>query len=71
MTRQEVAPGDVVLFRYGRCFSHGGIVTMREPFTMIHAFASARIVLEEQVSRNATIARRLPEVDRWLAANPG
>ena len=27
---REVAaplPGDVVLFRYGRCFSHGGIVT--------------------------------------------
>ena len=28
---------------------------------MIHAFASARVVLEEQVNRNAAIARRLPE----------
>src|SRR5579863_1262272 len=41
VARTEVGPGDVVLFRYGRCFSHGGIVTSAEPFTMIHAFASA------------------------------
>jgi len=53
-------PGDVVLFRYGRCYSHGGIVTSAEPFTMIHAFASARIVLEEEGSRNPAVARRLP-----------
>jgi NlpC/P60 family putative phage cell wall peptidase len=57
----EIGPGDVVLFRYGRCFSHGGIVTRAEPFTMVHAFASTRVVLEEQVSRNAAIARRLPQ----------
>lgn len=59
VTRCEAEPGDVVLFRYGRCFSHGGIVTQAEPFTMIHALASARVVLEEQTAHNAALARRL------------
>ncbi len=61
VTRAEAQAGDVVLFRYGRCFSHGGIVTRAEPFTMVHAFAPARVVLEERVSHNAAIARRLPD----------
>ena len=30
-------PGDVMLFRVGRCYSHGGIVTRLEPLTIIHA----------------------------------
>jgi hypothetical protein len=54
-------PGDVVLFRYGRCFSHGGIVTRREPLAIVHAFASAGIVLEEELSHNVAIAHRLGE----------
>ncbi len=61
VTRAEAQAGDVVLFRYGRCFSHGGIVTRAEPFTMVHAFAPARVVLEERVSHNAANARRLPD----------
>lgn len=46
---QEVAqlPGDVVLWRYGRCFSHGGIVT-RWP-SVVHAFAPYRMVDETPV----------------------
>ena len=51
--------GDVVLFRYGRCFSHGGIVTKAEPFTLVHAFASAGVVLEEELRHNVQIADRL------------
>jgi len=52
-------PGDVVLFRVGRCFAHGGIVTASQPLTMIHAFAPARCVVEEEIGRNAWIAERL------------
>ncbi|WP_210254781.1 hypothetical protein [Methylocapsa sp. S129] len=52
-------PGDVVLFRYGRCFSHGGIVSKSSPLTIIHAFAAAGIVLEEELSHNVAIAHRL------------
>jgi NlpC/P60 family putative phage cell wall peptidase len=59
---REVAapdPGDVILFRFGRCFAHGGIVTASAPLTVVHAFAPARVVLEEEVARNAELAERL------------
>ena len=51
--------GDVAVFRYGRCYSHGGIVTKaasKEDVTIVHAFWPARIVLEEQLSRNIQLA---------------
>ncbi len=54
-------PGDVVLFKYGRCFSHGGIVTCAKPLTIVHAFHPARVVLEEELARNAEVASRLNE----------
>jgi NlpC/P60 family putative phage cell wall peptidase len=54
--------GDVILFRFGRCFSHGGIVSRRDPLTIIHAFAPARVVLEEEVERSGELAERLRHV---------
>ena len=51
-------PGDVTLFKVGRCYAHGGIVTNPEPLTIVHAFASARFVVEDIVSR-LEIADRL------------
>ena len=52
-------PGDVILFKYGRCFSHGGIVSRQKPLTIIHAFHPARIVFEEEIERNAEVAERI------------
>jgi len=52
-------PGDVMLFRFGRCFSHGGIVTRAAPLTVLHAFAPARRVIEEEVARSGELARRI------------
>ena len=52
-------PGDIVVFRYGRCFSHGGIVTRASPLTILHACHPARCVLEEEIDRNAEVAERL------------
>lgn len=49
-------PGDVALFRVGRCYSHGGIVTRATPLTIVHASCPARIVLEEDVGSNAEMA---------------
>jgi cell wall-associated NlpC family hydrolase len=49
-------PGDVVVFRYGRCYSHGGIVTKSDPLTMVHAYWPAKIVMEEEVERNKELA---------------
>ena len=51
--------GDIVLFRIGRCYGHGGIVTRAEPFTIIHAFAGARCVVEDVIARNSEISARL------------
>ncbi|HEY8033043.1 MAG TPA: hypothetical protein VIF02_11870 [Methylocella sp.] len=63
---KEVAaplPGDVMVFRYGRCYAHGGIVTVASPLTIVHAFQPALIVLEEEVARNPALcnAARLPK----------
>jgi NlpC/P60 family putative phage cell wall peptidase len=52
-------PGDVILFRYGRCYSHGGIVARADPLTIIHAFHPAGIVLEEEIARNCELNERL------------
>ncbi len=49
-------PGDVMVMRYGRCYSHGGIVTQAKPLTTVHAFFPAGRVLEEDVSRNGVLS---------------
>jgi cell wall-associated NlpC family hydrolase len=49
-------PGDVAVFRYGRCYSHGALVTKCDPLTIIHAFQPAGIVFEEELFRNAQLA---------------
>ena len=52
-------PGDVMLFRIGRCYAHGGIVTSPQPLSILHAFLPARCVVEEEVARNGELAERL------------
>jgi len=42
-------PGDLMVLRFGRCYSHGGIVTKAKPLMIVHAYASARRVIEEEV----------------------
>ncbi len=49
-------PGDVVLFRFGRCWAHGGIATVPAPLTIVHAFSPAGCVLEEPVAANSLLA---------------
>jgi NlpC/P60 family putative phage cell wall peptidase len=56
----EPKPGDVILFRFGRCFAHGGIVAVANPLTIVHAYAPARGVFEEEVARNNALTERLP-----------
>lgn len=48
-------PGDVAVFLYGRCYSHGAIITAASPLTMIHAFQPAHRVVEEELSRNSAL----------------
>lgn len=61
---EPAAPGDIIVFRFGRCWSHGGIVTKGSPLTLVHAFSLAGCVLEEEFARNATLTApaRAPRV---------
>ncbi|MBF0585130.1 MAG: hypothetical protein HQL80_12980 [Magnetococcales bacterium] len=38
------APGDIALFRFGRCVSHAGIL-LPEPRQVIHAFAGSGVIV--------------------------
>ena len=49
----------MILFRVGRCYAHGGIVSVPEPLMIVHAFAGAGIVVEDVVSHSAELAARL------------
>lgn len=49
-------PGDVIVFKIGRCYAHGGIVTAVAPLKIVHAFYQARCVLEEEVHRNRQLS---------------
>lgn len=51
-------PGDIMLFKLGRCFAHGGIVSQADPLKLIHAYSPARSVIEEEIMRNAALAER-------------
>lgn len=53
----EPQPGDVVVFRYGRCYSHGAIVTGVDPITIVHAFQPYGVVFEEEMERNVQLVR--------------
>lgn len=48
-TARPILPADVVVWRYGRTFSHGGIVT--EWPLIVHAFSPWGVVGEDDVSR--------------------
>ena len=48
--------GDVAVFRFGRCYSHGGIVVDTEPLSIVHAFVQARCVLEERMRESAVLS---------------
>jgi NlpC/P60 family putative phage cell wall peptidase len=65
VARAEVGLGDVVLFRFGRCFSHGGIVTKTDPLTIVHAFAPARRVVENDCTHSGLMKRPVKFASYW------
>jgi cell wall-associated NlpC family hydrolase len=54
-------PGDVMVFRIGRCYSHGGVVTKSDPLTIVHAYYQARRALEDEVSHDAFLSDPIRE----------
>lgn len=55
-TGEAAEPGDIVVFRFGRCWAHGGIVATPDPLAIVHAFSPAGCVVEEEVGRNGTLS---------------
>ena len=54
--RDELGPGDLALWRYGRCFSHAGIVI--EPPVVLHAVLRAGAVVRGDMDRDQELASR-------------
>ncbi len=48
--------GDIAVFRWGRCYSHGGIISCPQPLTIVHAYHPARRVIEEEIRNNVALA---------------
>jgi NlpC/P60 family putative phage cell wall peptidase len=63
---RDPLPGDILLFKYGRCLSHAGIVT--EWPLVVHAYLGAGNVTLDDVEKNPDLARRLAgtwTLNRW------
>ncbi|MGP0104031.1 hypothetical protein [Rhodoblastus sp.] len=54
--------GDIAVFRFGRCYSHGGIVTAAAPLSLVHAYAMSRCVVEEHLARNGDLTKPVRKV---------
>lgn len=60
--------GDLALFRYGRSYSHGGIVTGIDPTAIVHAYHDAGCVIEERLAQNPALTdprRKLAYFSIW------
>jgi hypothetical protein len=68
----EPQPGDVMVLRFGRCYSHGGIVTRARPLAIVHAFHAARRVIEEEVGVNTVLSHpiRAPRFFSYWVRRP-
>lgn len=56
ITRDQIGPGDFVIWRWGRTFSHGAIVI--EPPMVLHAVISAGSVVRANMDEEEELRRR-------------
>jgi cell wall-associated NlpC family hydrolase len=54
---EKPKPGDIAVFRFGRCYSHGGVITGVDPLTLVHAYALAQVVIEEGIAQNGELTK--------------
>lgn len=53
---EKPGPGDVIVFKFGRTYSHGGIITCADPLTLIHAYWPAKRVLEQILAQDVQLS---------------
>jgi NlpC/P60 family putative phage cell wall peptidase len=61
----EPRPADVLVWKYGRTFSHGGIVTLSQPLSVVHAYALSGCVEECQVEGTPMASREMRAFSLW------
>lgn len=61
----EPKPGDVVLFKIGHCFAHGGIIVEPGWPVIVHAYSQAARVLVDDASRGQLSRRQRKFFTRW------
>lgn len=59
ITIEEILPGDIVVFRVGRCYSHGAVVTESSPLRLLHAVYQYGRVVEDVAESYPEISKRL------------
>lgn len=52
----EPGLGDVMVFRYGRCYSHAGIVTDTNPLSIIHAYQPLQAVVSSVIGQDKDLS---------------
>jgi cell wall-associated NlpC family hydrolase len=55
ITQDKIKPGDFVIYRFGHCYSHGGIITEWPLF--VHAFPQAHKVSEDRADQGILFKR--------------
>jgi NlpC/P60 family putative phage cell wall peptidase len=56
-------PGDVLVYRYGRCFSHGAVLVARQ--LIVHAFVRNRTTVLTETFDGDLVARPCRAFDVW------
>lgn len=56
-------PGDLLLWKHGRCYSHGAIVTQWPRF--VHAYAPAQCCLPDNVNTTPMSSRPMKAFNPW------
>lgn len=60
---RDPLPGDIVLFKYGRCISHGGIVISWPQ--IIHAYFNAQAVVLDDATKGELAERMVAVYSFW------
>ena len=70
--REEADIGDIIVFRIGRCYAHGGIITNPNPLTIIHAYSKLGKVVETAIQQCSDLnqQQRRPRFFSYFEGKP-